>query len=53
MTGAPVLTRLGRGLKRLILGLVGLLFLYQLWLFGWVLWWGQVNPGSTFTLRIY
>lgn len=47
MTGASVLVRLGRGLKRLILGLVGLLFLYQLWLFGWVLWWGQVNPGTT------
>ena len=52
MTGAPVLTRLGRGLKRLILGLVGLLFLYQLWLFGWVLWWGQVNPGSTRFMEI-
>jgi len=42
-----MLMRLWRVLKRLILGLVGLLFLYQLWLFGWVLWWGQVNPGTT------
>ena len=47
MTGALVLTRLWLALKRLILGLVGLLFLYQLWLFGWVLWWGQMNPGTT------
>ena len=47
MTGTPVLMRLWRVLKRLVLGLVGLLFLYQLWLFGWVLWWGQVNPGTT------
>ncbi|MFT3848823.1 MAG: monofunctional biosynthetic peptidoglycan transglycosylase [Propionivibrio sp.] len=47
MTGAPVSGRLWRGLKRLLLGLVGLLLLYQFWLFGWVLWWGQANPGST------
>ena len=47
MTGASGISRLGRGLKRLLLGLVGLLLLYQLWLFGWVLWWGQVNPGTT------
>jgi len=51
MTGASVIARLGRGLSRLIfglfVGLIGVLFLYQLWLFGWVLWWGQVNPGMT------
>ena len=47
MTGASGISRLGRGLKRLLLGVVGLLLLYQLWLFCWVLWWGQVNPGTT------
>ena len=34
-------------LKRLFLGLVALLLLYQLWLFGWVLWWNWFNPDST------
>ena len=41
-----------RLLKRLILGLVGLLFAYQLWLFGWVLWWGKVDPGMTRFMEI-
>lgn len=47
MTGRPVAKHLWRGVKRLLLGLVVLLLLYQLWLFGWVLWWGQVNPDHT------
>ena len=47
MTGTPVAKRLWRGGKRLLLGLVVLLLVYQLWLFGWVLWWGQVNPEHT------
>ncbi|WP_300453650.1 monofunctional biosynthetic peptidoglycan transglycosylase [Accumulibacter sp.] len=34
-------------LKKLILGLVAVLLLYQLWLFGWVLWWNWVNPETT------
>ena len=34
-------------LKRWLLGLFGLLLLYQLWLFGWVLWWTWVNPDTT------
>jgi len=34
-------------LKRSLLGLFGLLLLYQLWLFGWVLWWTWVNPDTT------
>ena len=38
MTGRPVAKHLWRGVKRLLLGLVVLLLLYQLWLFGWVLW---------------
>jgi len=36
-----------RWTKRLLLGLFGLLLLYQIWLFGWVLWWNWVNPDST------
>ncbi|MBP6708936.1 MAG: monofunctional biosynthetic peptidoglycan transglycosylase [Candidatus Accumulibacter sp.] len=34
-------------LKRLLLGTVALLLLYQCWLFGWVLWWNWVNPDTT------
>lgn len=52
MTGTPVPTRLWRALKRLVLGLAGLLLLYQFWLFGWVLWWSQVNPGMTRFMEI-
>ena len=47
MTGTPVAKRLWRGGKRLLLGLVVLLLAYQLWLFGWVLWWNQANPATT------
>jgi monofunctional glycosyltransferase len=36
-----------RWLKRLVLALIALLLLYQLWLFGWVLWWSRVNPDTT------
>jgi monofunctional glycosyltransferase len=38
---------IARWLKRLVLGLIALLLLYQLWLFGWVLWWNRVNPDTT------
>ena len=34
-------------LKRLLLGLIGLVLLYQLWLFAWILWWNWVNPDTT------
>ena len=34
-------------LKRLLLAVVVGLLAYQLWLFGWVLWWNWVNPDST------
>ena len=37
----------GVWLKRLLLAVIGLLLLYQFWLFGWVLWWNWVNPDST------
>lgn len=39
--------RAGFWLKRITLGLIGLLLAYQLWLFGWVLWWNWVNPDTT------
>ena len=41
-----------RWLKRLVLGLFGLILLYQFWLFGWVLWWTWANPGNTRFMEI-
>ena len=41
------LRALARWLKRLVVGLLGLVLLYQLWLFGWVWWWSQANPETT------
>lgn len=52
MTGKPVFARLSKGLKRLVLGFVGLALLYQLWLFGWVLWWSWANPDTTRFMEI-
>ncbi|WP_299071971.1 monofunctional biosynthetic peptidoglycan transglycosylase [Accumulibacter sp.] len=48
------MSQLARWLKRLVLGFVALLLLYQLWLFGWVLWWNWVNPDNTrfMTIRL-
>ena len=43
---------LGLWLKRITLGLIGLLLLYQFWLFGWVLWWKWVNPDTTRFMEI-
>jgi monofunctional biosynthetic peptidoglycan transglycosylase len=43
---------ISRWLKRLILAPVVLLLLYQLWLFGWVLWWNWVNPDNTRFMNI-
>ena len=43
---------LGRGLKWVSLGLLGLFLVWQLWLFGWVLFWGWVNPGTTRFMEI-
>ena len=39
--------RLGRWLKLSLLAVIGLILAYQLWLLGWVLYWGQFNPGTT------
>ena len=44
--------RLGFWLKRIAVGLIGFLLLYQLWLFGWVLWWNWVNPNTTRFMEI-
>jgi len=43
---------ISRWLKRLLLGLIGLVLLYQLWLFGWVLWWNWANPDTTRFMNI-
>ncbi len=42
----------GRWLKRGLLAVLGLFFLYQLWLLGWVLFWGHFNPGTTRFMEI-
>jgi monofunctional biosynthetic peptidoglycan transglycosylase len=47
MSNKGLAVSVARWFKRAILGLIALLFLYQLWLFGWVLWWSQVNPDMT------
>ena len=52
MSGRQFVSVFSRWLKRLLLGAIALLFLYQLWLFGWVLWWKWVNPDSTRFMEI-
>lgn len=44
--------RLSVWFRRIVLALLGALLLYQFWLFGWVLWWGQVNPAQTRFMEI-
>lgn len=39
-------------LKRLLLALIGLVLLYQLWFFGWVLYWKWSNPDMTSFMEI-
>ncbi len=43
---------LGRWLKRGLLLVFGLFLLWQLWLLGWVLFWGWFNPGTTRFMEI-
>jgi monofunctional biosynthetic peptidoglycan transglycosylase len=43
---------ISRWLKRLVLGLIGLVLAYQFWLFGWVLWWNWVDPDTTRFMNI-
>lgn len=42
----------GRWLKRGLLALLALLLIWQLWLLGWVVFWGWVNPGTTRFMEI-
>ena len=41
-----------RMLKRLLLMLLGLLLVYQFWVFGWVLWWKWNPPAETSFMEI-
>ena len=52
MIGNQAVVFLVRWLKRLVLGLLGLVLLYQLWLLGWVLVWSWVNPDTTRFMEI-
>ena len=51
-SGKGLAPTLARWTKRLVLGLFGLILLYQFWLFGWVLWWTWANPGNTRFMEI-
>lgn len=42
----------GRLIKWVLLGLIGFFLVWQLWLLGWVLLWGWVNPGTTRFMEI-
>ncbi len=44
--------RLGRWLKLVLVGVLGLFLLWQLWLLCWVLLWGWMNPGTTRFMEI-
>ncbi|MDR0577412.1 MAG: monofunctional biosynthetic peptidoglycan transglycosylase [Candidatus Accumulibacter sp.] len=54
MTGAPhaAAAFVARWVRRLLLGLLGLILLHQAWLFGWVLWWNRVDPDMTHFMEI-
>ena len=43
---------LARWVKWALLGVLGLFFVWQFWLLGWVLYWGWVNPGTTRFMEI-
>ena len=44
--------RFGRWFKWALLGLIGLLVVWQLWLLGWVLLWKWVEPDTTRFMEI-
>lgn len=46
------MTRVARWLKLALAALVVALLAYQLWLFGWVLYWARFNPGTTHFMEI-
>jgi monofunctional biosynthetic peptidoglycan transglycosylase len=53
MTGAAgVAVFFMRWIRRLMVGLLGLVLLYQLWLFGWVILWRSVDPDMTHFMEI-
>ena len=52
MSARRLVSGVWRWSKRLLLGAIALLLLYQLWLFGWVLWWKWVNPDTTRFMEI-
>ena len=46
------MSAIGRWVKRILLITIGLIFLWQLWLLGWVMFWGAVNPDATRFMEI-
>ncbi len=54
MSGSPtgIASAVARWVRRLLLGLVALVLLYQLWLFGWVVLWNWVSPDMTRFMEI-
>lgn len=46
------MTQLAHWLRRLLLAALALVVLYQLWLFGWVVYWGWFNPDTTRFMEI-
>ncbi|MDR2112952.1 MAG: monofunctional biosynthetic peptidoglycan transglycosylase [Candidatus Accumulibacter sp.] len=53
MTGAlRAAAFVARWTRRLLLGLLCLVLVYHSWLFGWVVWWGRVDPDMTRFMEI-
>ncbi|MDR3222097.1 MAG: monofunctional biosynthetic peptidoglycan transglycosylase [Candidatus Accumulibacter sp.] len=52
MSGAAAVSFAARWTRRLTLALLGLLLLYQLWLFAWVVLWRWVDPDMTRFMEI-
>ncbi len=52
MIGKGALLFVSRWLRRLVIGLIGLVLLYQLWLLAWVFLWTWVNPDTTSFMEI-
>ena len=50
--GKTRLLSFARWIKRLLLAAFVFLFLYEGWLFGWVLWWRTADPGMTRFMEI-
>ncbi|MDR1709528.1 MAG: monofunctional biosynthetic peptidoglycan transglycosylase [Candidatus Accumulibacter sp.] len=52
MTAAGIAAFAGRWVRRGVAGALGALLLYQIWLFGWVLWWNWNDPDMTRFMEI-